>query len=308
MIAMDIDKPEGDSFEYTVLKTPGFEGVNGDGRLHLVGFTGRNVPATETTPSQTEFYLVNARPSIDTSTGSLLDNSKSGPNMTIEQFTLDQNSPSLKHIATWNHDVITTPNNIAIDPLAGIWFTNDHGTATHGLSHSLAPFTANGDISYCDSPDSCRTVLSGQKFPNGLHLDPSSAGPRLYVPSAWIGGIKVFKWGVDRRLEQVSYIDIDMPIDNLSQDSNGDVWAAGMPKGGATLKAFNDPLGFVAPSTVLRVRRGLDGWEVKKVLEDRDGEVLPGATTVVHDVKSGRLFLAGVTSPFVTVCEPTAKK
>lgn len=44
--------------------------------------------------------------------------------------------------------------------------------------------------------------------------------------------------------------------------------------------------------------------EVKKVLEDWEGEVLPGATAVVHDAKTGRVFLSGVVSPFVTVCEP----
>ncbi len=31
-------------------------------------------------------------------------------------------------------------------------------------------------------------------------------------------------------------------------------------------------------------------WE--KVLEDRDGEVLPGTTTAIHDAKTGRLFLS----------------
>jgi len=307
MIAMDIDKPKGDGFQYQVLKTPGFEGVNGDGRLHLVGFTGRNLPSTEDGDSfSTEFYLVNARPSIDSNTGAILDNAKVGPNMTIESFTLGKGSTSLKHISTWNHDLIMTPNNIAIDPTYGIWLTNDHGSATHGLSHTLAPFTANGDVTYCGSPTSCRTIASSLKFPNGLHLDPKSE--RIYVPSAWIGGIKVYKYGIDRRVEEVSYIDIPMPLDNLSQDPKGDIWAAGIPKGGDTLKAFNDPLGFVAPSTVLRIRRGLNGWEVDKILEDAKGEVLPGATTVIHDVKSGRLFVSGVTSPFITVCDPVGRK
>lgn len=303
---MDIDKPEGDSFQYHILKTPGFSGVHGDGRLHLVGFIGKNVPAVDGNPSKTDIYLVNARPSIDIDTGAVLDNAKVGPNMTIEAFTLEKYATSMKHTSTWNHDLITTPNNIAIDPQHGIWFTNDHGSATHGLSHTLAPFTANGDISYCSSPTSCRTVVSGDKFPNGLHLDSSSN--RIYVPSAWIGGIKVYKYGVDRRLEQVSYVDIPYPIDNLSQDAEGSIWAAALPKGSQSLKAFDDPLGFVPASTIFRIRRGLDGWQVDKILEDSKGEVLPGTTTAIHDVKSGRIFLSGVTSPFITVCHPTGKK
>jgi hypothetical protein len=303
---MEIDKPKGDSFHYHALKTPGFEGINGDGTLNLVGFTARNLPAADGKPFKTELYFVNARPSLDPTTGSLLDNSQVGPNMTIEAFTLDKHSTTMHHTSTYHHDIITTPNNIAIDPTYGIWFTNDHGTATHGLAHHLAPFTANGDVSYCSSPTSCRTIHPGLKFPNGLHLDASAS--RIYVPSAWIGGIRVYKYAVDRRLQEVSYIDIPYPIDNLSQDSNGDIWAAGIPKGLDTLRAFGDPLNIVAASAVFRVRRGLDGWEVVKVLEDRDGEILPGATTVVHDVKSGRIFVSGVTSPFITVCDPTGKK
>jgi arylesterase/paraoxonase len=32
--------------------------------------------------------------------------------------------------------------------------------------------------------------------------------------------------------------------------------------------------------------------------------VLPAASTVVHDVKTGNLWLSGFASKFITVCEP----
>jgi hypothetical protein len=133
---MDVDKPKGDSFQYQTLKTPGFDGVNGDGRLHLVGFTARNLPPKDGAPLTTEFYLVNAKPSVDPDTGVLLDNTQVGPNMTIESFALQKGSTVLTHINTFQHEHITTPNNIAIDPVEGLpsfYFTNDHGTATHGI-------------------------------------------------------------------------------------------------------------------------------------------------------------------------------
>jgi hypothetical protein len=123
------------------------------------------------------------------------------------------------------------------------------------------------------------------------------------VPSAWVGGIKVYKVNVDRSLEQVSYIDIDYPLDNLSQDSNGDIWAAAIPKAMKIFAAFDDPLNEVSPATIFRIRRGLNGWEVTKMLEDAKGEVLPGATTAIHDVKTGRIFVSGLTAPFITVCD-----
>lgn len=42
---------------------------------------------------------------------------------------------------------------------------------------------------------------------------------------------------------------------------------------------------------------------VEKVFEDREGKVLPAASTVVHDVKTGKLWLSGFASKFITVCE-----
>ena len=42
----------------------------------------------------------------------------------------------------------------------------------------------------------------------------------------------------------------------------------------------------------MKVSKGEEGWKVEKVLEDGKGEILPVATTVVHDVKTGRLFLS----------------
>ena len=59
----------------------------------------------------------------------------------------------------------------------------------------------------------------------------------------------------------------------------------------------------------LRKRLGMRGRSrvehvVEKVIEDREGRHLNGASTVVHDVKTGNLWLSGIASRFVTVCEP----
>jgi len=81
-------------------------------------------------------------------------------------------------------------------------------------------------------------------------------------------------------------------IDNISQDANGDIFAAAFPRALQTL------LGMEAQSAVIRIRKNADGtysWE--KVLEDRDREVLAFQTTAVHDAKTGRLFLGGKFRP-----------
>lgn len=140
-------------------------------------------------------------------------------------------------------------------------------------------------------------MASGFKFPNGLHLGSDGL---LYVPSAAVGGITVFKPASDGSVEKVHYIDLRYLIDNLSEDANGDIFAATMPKGIPALAAFNDPLNApTAPATVWRVRRlnrevrDKYEYELSKVIEDGVGEMLPGMTTVINDARSETLFMSG---------------
>lgn len=120
-----------------------------------------------------------------------------------------------------------------------------------------------------------------------------------------------------------------MPIDNLSVDSKGDVWVAGFPNIVGVIRAMGTPDKETdVASSIFRIKKvfvrdekierelglvvedGKEGtWErlehvVEKVIEDREGKLLPAASTVVHDVKTGNLWLSGFASKFITVCEP----
>lgn len=138
-------------------------------------------------------------------------------------------------------------------------------------------------------------------------------------------GVQVYRILEDNELEKIEDIDINYALDNLSVDGNGDIYAAALPRPLEFFKTFHDPFNVNSPSTVLRIRKGDDGrhaWE--KILEDAEGATLPPTTTVVHDAKTGRLFLSGkiacdtllpqlrrstdvqigVVSPYIAVCEP----
>ncbi|KAF2172419.1 hypothetical protein M409DRAFT_17652 [Zasmidium cellare ATCC 36951] len=313
VIALDIDKPKGDSFDYRVLKTPSYK--TGDGHLYLVGLTGRdNIPAANDPnkpPFSIDIALVNGRPPRDSQTGEFLDASELGGDFTIELFETDAHATELRHKETYHHPEIKTPNNVAFAPTNGFYITNDHGTAKAGLKFTLAPFLHNGDVTYCTHTNTCKTVSTSHAFPNGLHFSPRHG--HLFVPSAHSGGITIYAPNAHTNdLQKISSIDIPYPIDNLSEDRDGDIWVPAFPKGLEMLQAYADPLGSTAATTVFRVRKSKEegdgkGWEVEKMLEDRHGEVLPGATSVVHDARTGRVFLAGVVAPFVTVCEPVGK-
>jgi len=173
----------------------------------------------------------------------------------------------------------------------------------------MSPLLGTGTISHCILSGACRRVASNLKFPNGLVIGKDK---RLYVPSSATGKISVYDIADDYDLTLADTIDTELPLDNLSVDSEGAIWAAAFPKGLETIKAFTaqDTWTVWQPSTTgLRITRKDDGsgWRVDKVIED-NGSVLPGMTSIVHDVETGRLFMSGVAAPFIAVCEPLGYK
>jgi hypothetical protein len=99
-----------------------------------------------------------------------------------------------------------------------------------------------------------------------------------------------------------------MPIDNLNIDSAGSIWAPGVPKATPMFRAVGTGEKMDIPSTIFRIRNLGNNmaprFDVEKVLEDGAGIVLPGSTAVVHDVRTGKLFMGGVASAFIAVCTP----
>ena len=151
-----------------------------------------------------------------------------------------------------------------------------------------------GDVTYCN-PTTCRVVAKGYQFPNGLLR--SRHDGLLYVPSSFGEGVFVYRTLPSGDLEQVTLIDIPWSLDNLSEDANGDIYAAAFPKPIEALTAFIDPeFKTYSTAAVLRIRkdeRAEGGYVWDKILEDGERVVLPSTTTVVHDAKTGRLFLSG---------------
>ncbi len=128
VVAMSIDKPKGDSYEYRILKTPDFSGINGDGTINLLGMTGEDRPGLPL-----RLWFVNARPSVDSITGEVLDSAKIGANSTIELFEMNLDAVEMRHIRTFADPQIATPNNIAAKGDDSFYFTNDHGPHKVGL-------------------------------------------------------------------------------------------------------------------------------------------------------------------------------
>ncbi|CAI4219560.1 unnamed protein product [Parascedosporium putredinis] len=276
IVALQIDAPSGKSFEYTTLQPSNYAGTAGDGLLSLVGMTGVDV-SVDGEEDRVELLLVNARPSLD-SVGQISLSQAAGANATIEVFEVrGRHSATMNHLHTVAHKDITTPNNVALASGSRTRFytTNDHGAHKVGLMAHLGGFLNVGNVVLCTVGQGCRVVSEGHKFPNGL----AQHGGFVYVPSSMTGVIQVYRIKEDDELEKVEDIVIDYSLDNLSVDANGDIYVAAFPKGIDILLAFNDPLHAKPRSTIFRVRKG-------------------------QTEATRRLFLSGVISPFITVCEP----
>ncbi|KAI7764796.1 hypothetical protein LZL87_004001 [Fusarium oxysporum] len=293
IVALDIDKPIDNGFQFRALKTPGFKGTAGDGLVNLAGFSG-----VEQEDGYIDLFLVNLRPSIDAE-GRLVDQYVHGGNATVEHFVTGLQATEMKHVRTYANQGIVTPNRVAALGDKTFYISNDHGSHKFGWRHHLSMILGFSDVTFCDT-QSCRPVAPNLQFPNGLVIKDNI----LYLPDSITGRLYIYRILPNKDLQKIDEVNLGYGVDNASIDENGDIWIAAFPIGIEIFKAYDDPYNAHPPSTVLRVRKIEGVYVVEKMLEDAKGEVLPAATTVVHDAKTGRLFLSSVISPFIAVCEP----
>lgn len=292
---LDIDNPGSDGlYGLSALKLRGYHGD-----LDLHGFDVLRIGDT------LRFWLINHRPPIDHLTGAFLDPSVVGANSTIEVFDLAEASDILEHVRTIHSDAIISPNSLAVDKNGtGVVITNDHN-AKVGIFRDLEMLYRSGTLTYCElASGECHiAAMKGLAFPNGITSDQDGL---FYVAHSLTGAVTVHRLQ-NGQLIQMDSIPLGYSIDNISLDADGNLIAAAIPDLIGFVKASEDPYNVVAPATVLSVDNIVgshgNGYKISKVVEDNDGKVLPGISTALHDVKSQRLFLGGVFSPFLGICE-----
>ncbi|KAF7926666.1 uncharacterized protein EAE97_010175 [Botrytis byssoidea] len=295
---LKIDEPGEDGLYglHTLEVSGEYQGVDSHKSIDVHGFDVEFL-----SDSRLRFWMINHRPAIDES-GNFLDATKVGANSTVEVFDLVPGSKKLEFVKTVANPIIKTPNNIAATGDGGFVFTNDHSTKT-GLLRSLDMFFGGGNIAVCGSDNQCHSGPSN-RIPNGIVRGQDGL---FYVASTLRGKVFVYALEANNTFTQIDEIDLQMPLDNLSVDANGDILAAAFPDVLKLVKAMDDST-INVPATAFRIRK-FDtedgGWRyvVTKVLEDIQTSVLSAATSVVHDPKTGRLFFGSLTTSFVVVCD-----
>ena len=177
----------------------------------------------------------------------------------------------------------------------------------------MDPFWGGGSIGYCDS-NSCKIAKdTGLIYPNGIIRGHDGF---VYTPSAINGEVKVLSLDEHHSLSTVGTFKVPIPVDNLSVDKHGNILAVGFPQIYKLLEGSKDPYRTKSPSAAYVIQRqernGLaafarNEWHdgdvmVTKIMED-DGAVLSGFSIAVHDVETGKIFLGGPLTPFITMCE-----
>lgn len=335
VVAMSLDTPnpqDSGSFDYRVLSLGDYTNHFDEPELSLVGMSG--VTQRDGT---VHLYFVNAAPTYNVTSNSIAQQDVTGANATIEAFSLAPQGDTLKHLHTfYNPSHLHTPNRPAPRPDGSIYFTNDHGPHKAGLNMALSPLLGTGTIAHCLPPtkrgaqSECVTVGGKHRFPNGLHY--SVRDDLLYVPTSGGADIVVYRPSLPATpqtkaasplktlqgsaLTKIATIPCGYPLDNISEDADGNLLVAAFPKVSAMmdLAKFSTPIdGRGAPTLTLKITKDPAkmhlpkeqwAWKVEKLVEDDTAEKLPTATTTVRDAKTGRLFVVGINSPWIAVCEP----
>lgn len=264
--------------------------------LDLFGFDVRKVG------NRLRFWLVNMRPPVDPVTGAALDASEYGGNSTVEVFDLEPTSDTLVHVKTIASEALVAANNLAVmEDGIGFLVTNDHDSRV-GTFRSLGFFFPSGSVSYCRTDTGKCQVLTdkGFSFPNGIVQGHDGL---FYVAHSARGLITVHNLIKDEFV-QVDKISVGLPVDNLSVDVEGNIHVAAFPDVAAFFKLQTDPENTKnAPATVLRISKNNGQYEVEKLAEDKDAKSMPTSTSVTHDVQTNRLFMGGILSRGIGICE-----
>jgi len=262
-------------------------------------------------PRQATIYLINHRfPDHQ-------DNGLGTADSVIEVFDTVIGSDRATHRRTIQHDLIVTPNNLVGLNHNSFYATNDHRTRKH--------WTRDLEILFLDSPLNgvvhcsfdqttlhCIPALHGRyQFPNGIAKGP---GNTIYMSNTLNAYLRWLEIQPDNTLVVKAEIKVPRVIDNLYVTSSGSVFIAAIPSisrfQNLMAELHQEKFTLVSPSEVWKVSNMSDKhtsssptrnqFSLEKVFADDGNQVSCTTGVAVWDSK---LFMTGIASPYVSVCE-----
>ncbi|KAJ7599304.1 hypothetical protein C8J56DRAFT_916389 [Mycena floridula] len=262
--------------------------LNIEGKLDTMdslALHGMDVVQSDEDPTLLHIYLVNHRLSNDS---------------VVEVLQTRAGSDAVRHIRTVHDpEVIMTPNDVSGSADGkSFYFTNDRPSKNASYKDILGLFISRTSVGYCHIDTGCRIAKSHLPSSNGI----VRSGKRLFVASLFGSVIHVLEEETAGTLIVHDKIPIEYPIDNLTVDKDGDVFAAALPDLVTSFtKQGPDPWTETAPSTVFRISEHDGQYEVEKVFED-DGSLISGISTAVFDSERRRIIMHGLMTPQLVAC------
>jgi len=260
---------------------------------------GMDVVASASDPRELFVYAINHRKPVRG------PGRQVGADSVVEIFKATVDGNTLTHLRTVESPVIDTPNDlVGSSDGRSFYFTNDHGVKI-GFSRWLEFLgLARTSVGYCHVDEGCKIAISGFPGSNGIARAQNGT---VYVGSSKLGEIRVLEEQNDHSLVLVDIISLDRIVDNLSLDTNGALWAAGISVTRRWISAYHDQEK-VAPSSALRIamntgEKAFFGEKLKaeKVFED-DGNQASAITSAAYDAGRNILFLSSLFGNHLTVC------
>ncbi|KAF2132412.1 calcium-dependent phosphotriesterase [Dothidotthia symphoricarpi CBS 119687] len=149
----------------------------------------------------------------------------------IEVFQVSVESAVAKHVQTFKHPLVNTPNSIHSLGDGKLLVTNDHymRAAVSPVLSKIETFSgiSGGSVVYTDihNPNDTR-VVARVPFANGIAMFNSTT---VAVASSSLPGIYFYTIDLDHRLALQRYVRTPVGVDNLSVDSDGKLLVAGHP-------------------------------------------------------------------------------
>ncbi|KAJ5433037.1 uncharacterized protein N7458_012193 [Penicillium daleae] len=268
--------------------------------LNLHGFDARRVG------NRLRFWLTNHTPVLDSTTGKALDVPTES---SIEVFDLDPKSGKLVHVKCISSEALDSPNNLAVDQ-DGKGFLVINGGRTKLGPFRGGPFQfGSSSISYCRTDTGlCRTVASqGFDLANSIAMGHDGLA---YISMSSTGTLAVYKMA-ENELTQIDALSLGSALDHLSVDAQGNILITAFTDPVELQEASTNPRASVTAGTVLMVQKkngrskksDEEQYILQPMLEDEAAKLMSTTSTAVHDVQSDRIFLAGVFSPGISICE-----
>jgi hypothetical protein len=259
-----------------------------------------DVVPSSSDPKELFIYLVNHRIPLGDRNADQI-----GADSVIEIFKTTVGGTAITHIITMEDPVIVTPNDL-VGSADGksFYFTNDNNAKVGFMKYTGLFGAKTSSVGYCHIDEGCKFAITGTHGSNGIAAAPNGT---VYVSDSLYGGVLFLEPQTDNTLVVSESVNTDHALDNIAIDADGQLWAAGIPQIFTALAHMRNP-SLLSPSTVERVSINTgpnsfygEKYKVEKVFED-DGKIMSGITSVVYDSKRKKLFMNGISSPQLVVC------